>query len=136
MLDALERHGHLRPDGDVRVKLVAARAATIDRPLVIPRSGGPLRRRRRSGTTAAIRRSIPVRTNGCRAAHPQAGRVECERGGAGSWGLAALSLLASSPHRAARRRGSSCKGCGDRGAHPRSRRPPRQLRVRNASQRC
>ena len=42
--------------------LLSARAATIDRLLVIPRSGGPSRRRRRSATTAAVRRSVPVRT--------------------------------------------------------------------------
>lgn len=62
MLAALERHGHLRLDGEVRAKLLSASAATVDRLLVVPRSGGSPRRRRRSGTTAAIRRSVPVRT--------------------------------------------------------------------------
>ena len=62
MLAALERHGHLQLDGAVRVKLLLASAATIDRLLVVPRSGSPSRRRRRSATAAALRRSVPVRT--------------------------------------------------------------------------
>jgi hypothetical protein len=37
-------------------------AATIDRLLVVPKSGGPSRHRRRAGTTGAIRRSVPVKT--------------------------------------------------------------------------
>ena len=62
LVDALERHGHLRLDVGVRAMLLSVSAATIDRLLVIPRSGGPTRRRRRSGTTPSIRRSVPVRT--------------------------------------------------------------------------
>jgi hypothetical protein len=62
LVEALERHGHLRLDVDVRARLLSASAATIDRLLVVPRSGGPPRRHRRSGTTPSIRRSVPVRT--------------------------------------------------------------------------
>ena len=62
MLDALERHGHLQLDREVRVQVLSASAATIDRLLVLPRSGSAPRRRRRSGPTTAIRRSVPVRT--------------------------------------------------------------------------
>jgi len=43
--------------------LLSVSAATIDRLLVIPRSGGRPRRRRRSGTTPSIRRSVPARTH-------------------------------------------------------------------------
>jgi hypothetical protein len=60
MLDALERHGHLQLDRAVRVQVLSASAATIDRLLVLPRSGSAPRRR--SGPTTAIRRSVPVRT--------------------------------------------------------------------------
>lgn len=62
LLDALERHGHLQLDRDVRVQVLSASAATIDRLLVLPRSGSPPRRRRRSGPTTTIRQSVPVRT--------------------------------------------------------------------------
>ena len=62
LLGALERHGHLQLDRDVRVKVLSASAATIDRLLVLPRSGSAPRRRHRSGPTTAIRRRVPVRT--------------------------------------------------------------------------
>jgi hypothetical protein len=62
LVDALERHGHLRLDGDVLSKVLSISAATIDRLLVVPKSGGPSRHRRRAGTTGAIRRSVPVKT--------------------------------------------------------------------------
>jgi hypothetical protein len=62
LLGALERHGHLQLDRDVRVKVLSASAATIDRLLVLPRSGGAPRRRHRSGPTTAIRRRVPLRT--------------------------------------------------------------------------
>lgn len=62
LLDALERHGHLQLDRAVRMQVLSASAATIDRLLVLPRSGSPPRRRRRSTPTTAIRQSVPVRT--------------------------------------------------------------------------
>ncbi len=62
LLEALERHGHLRLPEDVRSRLLAASAATIDRLLAIPRSKGQGHRRRRVGAVSALRRTIPVRT--------------------------------------------------------------------------
>jgi len=62
LLDALERHGHLQLNRDVRGQVLSVSAATIDRLLVLPRSGRAPRRRRRAGPTTAIRRSVPVRT--------------------------------------------------------------------------
>jgi len=61
LLEALERHGHLRLDDVVRTKLLSASASTIDRLLAEPR--GPVGRRRSGArATPAIRRSIAVRT--------------------------------------------------------------------------
>ncbi len=62
LLEALERHGHLSLDQEVRTKLLSASAATIDRLLVTPRSVGARRQRRGSGKTTSIRRRVPVRT--------------------------------------------------------------------------
>lgn len=62
LIDAMERHGHLDLDPEVRTKLLRVSAATIDRVLDHARVAGNERRRRRSGVGAAIRRSIPVRT--------------------------------------------------------------------------
>jgi hypothetical protein len=56
LLDALERHGHLQLDRAVRMQMLSASAATIDRLLVLPRSGSPPRRRHRSNVTTTIRR--------------------------------------------------------------------------------
>ncbi len=61
LVAALERHGHLCLDEDVRRKLIAASAATIDRLLAEPRAAAAGRRTRPSGRPA-IRGSIPVRT--------------------------------------------------------------------------
>ena len=60
LLEALERHGHLRLDGVVRGKLTSASAATIDRLLAEPR--GAAGRKRPTRATPAIRKSIPIRT--------------------------------------------------------------------------
>ncbi len=60
LIDALERHGHLRLDSVVRAKVTSASAATIDRLLVVSR--GAVGRRRPARTTPAIRKSIPIRT--------------------------------------------------------------------------
>lgn len=61
LVAALERHGHLCLEENVRAKLLAASAATIDRLLAAPRAvaGRP---RTRSREKPAIRASIPVRT--------------------------------------------------------------------------
>jgi hypothetical protein len=60
LLDAMERHGHLRVDPTVRERLLAVSAATIDRVLAGPRAHVRGRSRRRP--TSAVRRNVPVRT--------------------------------------------------------------------------
>lgn len=61
LVEAMERHGHLDLAPEIRVKLLAMSAATIDRALqrIRVQEGRP---RRRPATTA-LRRSIPVRTS-------------------------------------------------------------------------
>jgi hypothetical protein len=64
LLPALERHGRLTLDADLRRKLLAISAATMDRllsPIRIVARGG---QRRRTGLSSAVRRSVPVRTFG------------------------------------------------------------------------
>ena len=62
LVDAMERHGHLHLTPEVRVGLLAISAATIDRALREIREPGGGRKRRRAPPSAAIRRSVPVRT--------------------------------------------------------------------------
>src|SRR5207244_2885358 len=61
LLDAMERHGHLRLAAEVRARLLSMSAATIDRALreVREQAGG---RQRRRAVCSALRRSVPVRT--------------------------------------------------------------------------
>jgi hypothetical protein len=63
LVEAMERHGHLDLAPEVRRKLLTMSAATIDRALreVRGRAGGG-RARRRAAPSAAVRRSVPVRT--------------------------------------------------------------------------
>lgn len=61
LIPALERHGHLRLDDHVREQLLVVSAATIDRMLSGPRASAG-RRRRRTHSTPALRRSVPVHT--------------------------------------------------------------------------
>ncbi len=63
LVEAMERHGHLCLDGEVRRLLLAVSAATIDR-LLAPIREEAGRRKRRTGATSAIRRKVPVRTFG------------------------------------------------------------------------
>ena len=60
---ALERHRHLQLDADVRNKVLAVSASTIDRMLAEARSRVDGRRTRASAKPA-IRRAVPVRTFG------------------------------------------------------------------------
>jgi hypothetical protein len=62
VVQALERHGELRLDPEVRSKLLAMSSATIDRALAPERAR--LRVRGRSGTRpgSILRRQIPIRT--------------------------------------------------------------------------
>jgi hypothetical protein len=60
LLAAMERHGHLALDAEVRARLETISAATIDRMLAPARQGGS--GRRRVARSPAIRRSVPIRT--------------------------------------------------------------------------
>src|SRR5438874_12181798 len=62
LVEAMEQHGHLQLVPEVRARLLAISAATIDRALrdIRPRAGTATRRR--SPPSAAIRRSVAVRT--------------------------------------------------------------------------
>jgi hypothetical protein len=61
LVPALERHGHLELEQEVRRLVLSASAATIDRLLAVPRRRMPPRRRRGSGKPA-VRREVAVRT--------------------------------------------------------------------------
>jgi hypothetical protein len=62
LVEAMERHGHLRLAAEVRTRLLTMSAATIDRLLRDIRRQAGTATRRRSAPSAAIRRSVPVRT--------------------------------------------------------------------------
>ena len=62
LVEAMERHGHVQLAPEVRVRLLAMSAATIDRALRDIRRQAGTATRRRSAPSAAIRRSVPVRT--------------------------------------------------------------------------
>lgn len=61
LLDAMKRNGHLDVAPEIRTKLEAISAATIDRTLRAAKaaSGAP---RRRGAASTALRRSVPIRT--------------------------------------------------------------------------
>src|SRR6185503_4073375 len=62
LVEAMERHGHLRLAPEVRISLLTMSAATMDRALRVVREQAAGRARRRAAPSAAIRRSVPVRT--------------------------------------------------------------------------
>ena len=62
LIEAMERHGHLQLAPEVRTGLLAMSAATIDRALRVVRGQAGGRTRRRAPPSAAIRRSVAVRT--------------------------------------------------------------------------
>src|SRR6185437_9339153 len=62
LVAAMERHGPLQLVPEVRTRLLAISAATIDRALRDIRRQAGTTTRRRSAPSAAIRRSVPVRT--------------------------------------------------------------------------
>ena len=62
LVEAMERHGHLRLVPEVRAALLSISAATIDRALREIRVAAGGRSRRRTAPSAAIRRSVPIRT--------------------------------------------------------------------------
>jgi hypothetical protein len=62
LIPAMERHGHLELDEDIRTRLLKISAATIDRALTEVRSVSTANKRRRTAHSSAVRRSVPVRT--------------------------------------------------------------------------
>src|SRR5512133_1852041 len=62
LVEAMERHGHLQLVPEVRTRLLAISAATIDRVLRDVRQQAGTATRRRSRPSAEIRRSVRVRT--------------------------------------------------------------------------
>lgn len=62
LIPAMERHGHLELDEDIRTRLLKVSAATIDRALTEVRSVSTADKRRRTAHSSAVRRSVPVRT--------------------------------------------------------------------------
>jgi hypothetical protein len=62
LAEAMERHGHLQLAPEIRTGLSTMSAATIDRVLRDVRDGAGVRKRRNAPPSAAIRRSVPVRT--------------------------------------------------------------------------
>ncbi|MEY9194777.1 MULTISPECIES: integrase [Bradyrhizobium] len=61
LIEAMGRHGHLDLAPEIRAKLLAMSAATIDRVLVPIRE--KLGRKRRRHTAHSLRRSVPIRTS-------------------------------------------------------------------------
>jgi hypothetical protein len=62
LVEAMERHGHLQLDAEIRTRLLSMSAATIDRALHEVREQAGGRKRRRAAPSSAIRRQVPVRT--------------------------------------------------------------------------
>jgi hypothetical protein len=62
LIESMERAGHLQLAPEVRAGLLAMSAATIDRALAAMKGEAGQKKRRRSASSSAIRRSIPVRT--------------------------------------------------------------------------
>jgi hypothetical protein len=62
LVEAMERHGHLRLGQEVRTSLLSMSAATIDRALRDIRRHAGTAPRRRAAPSAAVRRSVPLRT--------------------------------------------------------------------------
>lgn len=62
MTEALERHGHLHLQDEVRDRLLSVSPATIDRLLAPTRQAVRGGQRRRARTASPLRRSVPVRT--------------------------------------------------------------------------
>src|SRR5919206_3907024 len=62
LVEAMERHGHLRLAPEVRASLLRMSAAAMDRVLRAIREQAGGRARRRSASPSSVRRSIPVRT--------------------------------------------------------------------------
>ena len=77
LIEAMERHGHLKLDPVVKSRLLDISAATIDRLLRPQREATGRVRRRRWGTGSAVRQSVPVRTF-ADWGDPPPGYLECD----------------------------------------------------------
>jgi hypothetical protein len=62
LVDAMERHGHLQLEPEVRSRVLAMSAATMDRVLKPARDTGKQGRRRSGINNTPLRKSIAVRT--------------------------------------------------------------------------
>ena len=62
LVEAMERHGHLRLGPEIRAAVLAMSASTIDRSLRKVREQASGRKRRRTAAPSSVRKSIPVRT--------------------------------------------------------------------------
>ena len=62
LVEAMERRGHLKLGPDLRTRLLAMSAATVDRSLRKVREQAGGRRRRRTAAPSSVRLSFPVRT--------------------------------------------------------------------------
>ncbi len=62
LIEALERHGHLQLDEQIRTRVLAASAATIDRLLAEPRAAARGRPLRGAKASPSVRRTVAVRT--------------------------------------------------------------------------
>jgi hypothetical protein len=62
LVEAMERHGHVQLAPEVRIGVLAMSAATIDRVLREVKERASGRKCRRTPPSAAVRRSVPVRT--------------------------------------------------------------------------
>ena len=62
LVEAMERHGHLRLGPEIRPAVLAMSASTIDRSLREVREQASGRKRRRTAAPSSVRKSIPVRT--------------------------------------------------------------------------
>jgi hypothetical protein len=60
LLEAMEKHGHLNLENEIRKKVLKVGAATIDRMLASVREGAGTRRKRRAARK--IRKEIPIKT--------------------------------------------------------------------------
>jgi hypothetical protein len=77
LIEAMQRHGHLKLDPVVKGRLLAISAATIDRLLRPQREATGRVRRRRWGAGSAVRQSVPVRTF-ADWGDPAPGYLECD----------------------------------------------------------
>ena len=62
LVEAMERHGHMRLGPQIRAAVLAMSASTIDRSLRQVREQASGSKRRRTAAPSSVRKSIPVRT--------------------------------------------------------------------------